>query len=117
MATPLDPWTPGWGGPVLGRRQARRLSRRFADVGVGIPPARLREMSAGAPAADDELTDVGFALAATGIRRQQRHARFEHGRRCAIRWLIVVGMVLLVLNVLLSVAYVMLSLAQQAASY
>lgn len=117
MATPVNPWTHGWGGPMLGRRQARRMSRRFAGVGVGIAPARLREMAAGAPAADDELTDVSFAFVATEIQREQRHAKFAHGRRCAVRWLIVAGMVLLLLNVLICMAYGMLSLAQHTSPY
>ena len=103
MATPLQP---------LGRRQARRMSRRFAAVGVGIPPARLRAMAAGAPFLGRELTDVNFALAATEMQREQRHATFERRRRCVIRWLIVAGMALVLLNVLVCMAYAVLSLAQ-----
>lgn len=102
---------------MRGRWQARRMSRRFAAVGVGIEPARLREMAAGAPAADDELTDVSFAIAATEIEREQRHAKYVHGRRCLVRWLIVAGMVFLLLNVLICMAYGMLSLAQHTAPY
>ena len=117
MATPLNPWTDGWGGPIPGRRQARRMSRRFAGVGVPIAPARLREMAAGAPVADDELTDVSFALAATEIEREQRHAKFVRGRRCAVRWLIVAGMVMVLLNLLICMAYGMLTLAQHTSSY
>ena len=116
MATPVNPWTQGW-GPMLGRRRARRMSRRFAAVGVGIPPARLREMAAGAPAADDELADVGFAFVATEMEREQRHAKFVHRRRCAVRWLVVAGVVLLMLNVLICMAYGMLSLAQHTSPY
>jgi hypothetical protein len=102
---------------MLGRRQARRMSRRFAAVGVPIPPARLRAMAAGAPAADDELTDVTFAFAATEIEREQRHAKFVHGRRCAIQSLIVTGTVLLMLAMLICMAYGMLVLTQPAPPY
>ena len=102
---------------MLGRRQARRMSRRFATVGVGIPPARLREMAAGAPAADDELTDVNFAFVATEIERAQRHAKFVHCQRCAVWLLVVTGTVLLMLTVLICMAYGMISLAEHTSPY
>jgi hypothetical protein len=103
-------------GQVLSRWQARRMSRSFAGAGVAIPPARLRQIAAGAAVANDELTDVNFALAATQIVREQRHARFERRRRHGTRCLLFVGLVLVVLNFLICMAYVMLSVIQHASS-
>ena len=97
---------------VLSRRQARRMSRRFATVGVGIPPARLRNIAAGAPFGDDELADVNFALAATEIQREQRVAKRRRGFRRVLWVLIFAGLVLASLNLLICMAYLMFSLAQ-----
>ena len=87
------------------------MSRRFADVGVGIPAARLQQLAAGAPFASDELVDVNFALCATEIKRQERRAKWKRSQRRATQWLIVAGLVLAALNLLLCMAYVFISLA------
>jgi hypothetical protein len=72
--TPSNPWGDERGqlslrlqvrNQILGRRQARRLSRRFARVGVSTPPRRLQQMLAGAPVTYEEVADVNFALIAT----------------------------------------------------
>ncbi|KAA8967073.1 MAG: hypothetical protein F6Q13_06740 [Mycobacterium sp.] len=81
------------------------MSRRFADVGVGISAARLREIAAGAPPASEELIDVNFALAVTEMKRRERVARFKRSRRRAAHWLILAGMVLAALNLLLCMTY------------
>jgi hypothetical protein len=115
MTTPSNPFVGVWGFPgdhALGSRKARRISRRFADVGVGIAPARLREIAAGSPCEAKEVTDLKFALTATEIQRENRQAKFHHMRRCGIQWLIVAGMVLLLLNVLICMAYAVLSMTQ-----
>jgi hypothetical protein len=113
-------WADEWGGrshrsrlgeQSLSRRRARQLSRRFAGVGVGIPPARLQQIAAGAPFGSDELVDVRFALCATELRREERRAKFEHGRRRLVHCLIVGGLILAALNLLLCMAYVFVSLA------
>ena len=126
MTTPPNLHGDEWGrrshrmhvrGQVLSRGQARRMSRRFAGVGVGIPAVRLREIAAGAPVADDESADVNFALAATELKREARLAKLERGRRRCMRWLIVSGMVLVVLNLLVCVAYIFFSLAQHASPF
>lgn len=116
----------GWGGSAAGRshlpggdralsrRQARRWSQRFAGVGVTVAPGRLREIAAGAPAADDELADLRFALAANEIMREDRVAKLKRIQRRGVRWLLVAGLVLLALNFLWSVAYVLLSLTEHA---
>jgi hypothetical protein len=110
VTTLSNPWGDGW-GPRLGRRRARRMSRRFAHVGVGINAARLRDMAAGGPVSDDELTDVNFALAATEIEREARRAKLAACRRCGTRWLLFAAVVIMMLNVLVCAAYLMVSLA------
>jgi hypothetical protein len=126
MTTPSNLWwADEWGkvprrlqtrGQVLSRRQARRMSRSFAGVGVGIPARRLREIAAGLPIASDELTDVNFAFVAAQIKRDGRVAKFKRSRRRGIRWLMVGGMALVAMNLLLCMAYV-LSLAMHASAF
>ena len=93
------------------------MSRHFADVGVGIPAARLREIASGAPVDTDEWIDVEFGLVACEIRREQRLAKIARSRRRCTRWLIVAGMVLVALNALLCMAYVMLTYMEHAAPF
>jgi hypothetical protein len=95
---------------ALTRGQARRMSRRFGHVGVTIPAARLRQISAGARAGEEELTDVSFAVAATEIEREEREAKLRRNKRQLVRWLIVAGLVLLLLNSLMCMAYLFLSM-------
>jgi hypothetical protein len=100
---------------ILGRRQARRLSRRFARVGVTTPPQRLQQMLAGAPLADNEVMDVNFALIATQLRHEQLVAKFARLKRRGTRSLLFVGLVLVTLNFLLCMAYAVFSLTLEAA--
>jgi hypothetical protein len=86
------------------------MSRRFAEVGVGIPAVRLQAIAAGAPAASSELVGVQFALAASQIQREERLARFHRARRRGIQCLLVAGLILAALNLLLCMAYVFISL-------
>jgi hypothetical protein len=102
---------------ALTRRRARRLSRRFDGVGVAIPAMRLRQIAAGASVGEDELTNVSFAITATEILREQRHAKLKHTQHQAMRWLIFAGLSLLALNSLLTMAYLVLGLAWQASPY
>jgi hypothetical protein len=102
---------------ALTRGQARRLSRRFGDVGVAIPATRLRQIAAGACPRDDELTDVSFAIAATELQHEQRLAKLKRRQRRIVRWLIVAGLVLLLLNSLLCMAYLFFSLTLHAYPY
>ena len=102
---------------MLSGRQARRMSRRFAGVGVWIAAARLQQIAAGARVADDELVDVNFALAATHMEHEERIAKFERGQRRGIQCLIVAGLVLAILNFLLCMAYILFSLAQHASPF
>ncbi|MDQ2626093.1 hypothetical protein [Mycolicibacter senuensis] len=111
--TPWDqsPQRSAPGARPVGRWGARRMSRRFAGVGVQIPAARLREMMAGAPPAAAESVDYTFALAATALQREQRLARAQRNRRRLVRALIVAGLVLAALNLLICMGYLFISLA------
>lgn len=120
MTTPSNLWDDRRGRQRQGRNggeqrlsriRARRMSRRFADVGVGIPAARLREISAGAPFVSDEFVDLNFALTAIDIKRQQRRTKLKRTKSRAIRCLIVAGLILAALNLLLCMAFVFVSLA------
>jgi hypothetical protein len=101
-------------GQALGRREARRVCRRCARVGVETRPERLQAMVAGVPVADDEFTDVNFALIATQINREKRATKFKGLRRRGTHSLIFAGLVLVVLNFLFCIAYVLLNLTEQA---
>ncbi len=103
-------------GQLLGRREARRLSRRFSLVGVETPPQRLQEMLSGAPATDDEWTDVNFALIATRLDHEKRVVKFQRLRRRATCSLICAGLILVALNFLICLAYIFFSLTQNAAA-
>jgi hypothetical protein len=106
-----------WPHPVhmrdhcLSRRQARLMSRRFADVGVGIDAARLREIATGAPASEAELIDVEFAVYASEFKHDQLLAKYEHAKRECVKGLFVVAMTLVMLGFLLSAAVCVLSVA------
>ncbi|QEN17591.1 hypothetical protein ACRDU6_00220 (plasmid) [Mycolicibacterium sp. ELW1] len=76
------------------------MSRDFDRVGVGLSAHRLREISAGAPAGDDEVANIDFALLATGIaheERQERLAQLQASNSRLIRLNIALAWVLLVL--------------------
>ena len=74
-------------------------------------------MLAGVPVADDEVTDVNFALIAIRLNREARAAKFKRLKRRGSRSLLFAGLVLVVLNFLFCLAYVLLNLAQQATPY
>ena len=121
--TPSNPWGNERGqlsqrfqlrNQVLSRRQARRLSRRFARVGVKTPPQRLRQMLAGVPVPAGEMVDVNFALIVTQLKREQLVAKIERLKRSGARTLIFVGLVLVTLNFLFCMAYALFSLTLEA---
>ena len=72
-------------------------------------------MLAGAPVAAHELMDVNFALIALQLDREARAARYKRMRRNGTRSLMFAGLVLVVLNFLMCMAYVLLNLAEQSA--
>lgn len=122
--TPSTPWgherthlAPRWQlrNQVVGRRQARRLSRRFARVGVTSSPDRVRLMLAGSPGACAEVADFHFALIATQFKREQFSARVRRMKRRGARSLLFVGLVLVTLNFLFCMAWALFSLTLDAA--
>ncbi|KZS85301.1 hypothetical protein B4U45_14765 [Mycobacterium persicum] len=126
MTTPSNPWGDErrrlshqlpMRDHFFGRHQARRLSRRFARVGVEIPPGRLREMLAGMPVSDDEMTSVSFALIAIRLNHENRVAKMRRLQRCCRRALISVGLAIVALNFLLCIGYLFLTLTQHASSW
>lgn len=100
-------------GHHLGRRQARRLCRNFALVGVDIPPRRLQQLVTGSPAAEREMTDVNFALIATAFNREKHSAKVNRLQRRCRHALLCAGLVLVSLNFLVCCAYVLFTLAHQ----
>jgi hypothetical protein len=121
--TPSNPWGHDRGqlsqrfqvrNQLIGRRQARRLSRRFARVGVDTSPERLREMLGGRPLAAQEVADLNFAFIATRLRHEQLSAKFKRLKRRGARSLIFVGLVLVTLNFLFCMAYALFSLTLEA---
>jgi len=121
--TPSTPWGNERGhlpqrlqlhNQIAGRRQARRLSRRFARVGVSTPPDLLRVMLAGSPVAYAEMADFNFALIATQLKREQFSARIQRMKRRGTRSLLFVGLVLVTLNFLFCMAYALFSLTLEA---
>jgi hypothetical protein len=78
---------------------------------------RLQQLAAGASARDDEWTNVSFALTATELQREELLAKLKRGRRRVVRWLIFAGLVLLMLNSLLTMAYLIFSLALHTSPY
>ncbi|OBF06569.1 hypothetical protein A5680_20715 [Mycobacterium sp. E2989] len=72
-------------------------------------------MLAGAPLAAHEVVDVHFALIALQFDRETRAARYKRLKRQGARSMLFAGLVLVVLNFLMCMAYVMLNLAEQAA--
>lgn len=84
---------------------------------MGIAAARLREIAAGAPAGDAELTDVEFALLAGELRHEQRLAAIARGKRRCMRWLVTAIMGLVMLGSLLCVTWLMLSLMVHTAPF
>jgi hypothetical protein len=121
--TPSNPWGNERGqlsqrfqlrNQVLSRRQAQRLSRRFARVGVETPPHRLQQMLAGLPVAVGEMADVNFALIAIQLKHEQLIAKYKRLKRRGARSLIFVGLVLVTLNFLFCMAYALFSLTLEA---
>lgn len=99
---------------TLRQRRARRLCHRFERVGVRTAPERLRELLAGAPLAAHEMMNVNFALIAIRLHRESRAARFKRLKQRSARSLIFAGIVMVVLNLLICMAYVLLNLAEQS---
>ena len=106
----------GW--PESGSRgESRRLARQFSAVGVDIPPDRLRQIAAGAPASETEWVDVSFALVATNLMTERRRTKRVRAQRRLVRWALVAGAVVVALNMLLCLGLVFFLLIQHASPY
>jgi hypothetical protein len=112
-----------WSNPVwlehrsVSRRESRRMSRRFAEVGVGIAPERIRAISMGRPATEDELVDVGFAVTVTELLNEKRRSKHGRAQRRCTNWLMVVAGVVVALNILLCMGLVLFILTQHTSPY
>ncbi|MDR3659587.1 MAG: hypothetical protein P4L86_04095 [Mycobacterium sp.] len=96
----------------LSRAHARRMSRRFAAVGVLIDPGRLQQIAAGADTIGNEYIDVTFAMVAMTYAVDNRSAKRARARRQTTRGLLVAGMVVLSLCMLIAMAVAILSMVQ-----
>lgn len=84
-------------------------------MGVRTAPERLRQLLEGAPLAAHELMNVNFALIAIRLDRELRAARYKRLKQRGTRSLMLAGLIMVVLNFLICMAYVMLNLAEQSA--
>lgn len=105
------PSHPALAGQPVSRRRLRRLSRRFARVGVEVSASRLADIAAGRSVSEAELVDVEFASAVTQIQGEQRRAKRVRAQRRCVHWAIVAGSVVIALNVLLCLGLVVFMLA------
>ena len=74
----------------------------------------LREMLAGAPLAAHEVIDVNFALIATAARPRNPRRAVQAAEATRHPLSDVRGLIMVVLNFLMCMAYVLLNLAEQA---
>ncbi|OBB78179.1 hypothetical protein A5760_22100 [Mycobacterium colombiense] len=84
-------------------------------MGVRTAPERLRQMLEGAPLAAHELMNVNFALIAIRLDRELRAARYKRLRQRGTRSLMLAGLIMVVLNFLVCMAYLLLNLTEQSA--
>ncbi|BCZ21616.1 hypothetical protein MYSE111917_06590 [Mycobacterium senriense] len=72
-------------------------------------------MLEGAPLAAHELMNVNFALIAIRLDRELRAARYKRLKQRGTRSLLFAGLVMVVLNFLVCMAYLLLNLTEQSA--
>ena len=104
-------------GRKFSRRRLRRLSRRFAGVGVDVSAARLAEIAAGHPASEDEMIDVAFAETATRIRVEQRRAKQGRAKRRCVHSAVVVGGTVVALTVLIGLGLAFILMAEHMSPF
>ena len=93
------------------------MSRQFSEVGVGMPPQRIREIAMGRPATEDELVDVGFALTVTQLLNEKRRTKRGRVQRRCTRGLIMVAATIIALNALLCLGLMLFILTQHTTPY
>ncbi|OBI37824.1 hypothetical protein [Mycobacterium colombiense] len=84
-------------------------------MGVRTAPERLRQMLEGVPLAAHELMNVNFALIAIRLDRELRAARYKRLKQRGTRSLMFAGLIMVVLNFLVCMAYLLLNLTEQSA--
>lgn len=72
-------------------------------------------MLEGAPLAAHELMNVNFALIAIRLDRELRAARYKRLKQRGTRSLMFAGLIMVVLNFLVCMAYLLLNLTEQSA--
>ena len=72
-------------------------------------------MLEGVPLAAHELVNVNFALIAIRLDRELRAARYKRLKQRGTRSLLFAGLVMVVLNFLVCMAYLLLNLTEQSA--
>ncbi|GAB1815465.1 hypothetical protein MUNTM_45030 [Mycobacterium sp. MUNTM1] len=72
-------------------------------------------MLEGAPLAAHELMNVNFALIAIRLDRELRAARYKRLKQRGARSLMFAGLIMVVLNFLVCMAYLLLNLTEQSA--
>lgn len=72
-------------------------------------------MLEGAPLAAHEMINLNFALIAIRLDRESRAARYKRLRQRGARSLMFAGLVMVVLNFLVCMAYLLLNLAEPTA--
>lgn len=115
MTAPLGPAWPA--GHPVGRRQLRRLSRRWSRVGVSVRPARLEQIAAGADPTPAELVDIAFADLAIATQHEQRHAKHVRRQRRCLQGVMVVVATVVALNALLCVGLAFFLIATHGAPF
>jgi hypothetical protein len=109
MSAPLRP---AWlAGQPVSRRQLRRLRRQLEDVGVDVPPVRLRRIAAGEPPTAAELVDITFAELATSLRRERRQSKRVRAQRHCLHGAVVIAATVVALNLLLCLGLLFFVLA------
>ena len=93
------------------------MSRRFEAVGVGIAPERIRAISKGRPASEDELVDVSFALTVTQLLNEKRRSKRARAQRHCTHGLMILAGVVVALNILLGLGLALFILTQHTSPY
>lgn len=104
-------------GRAPSRRRLRRMSRRYAGVGVSVSAERLAEIAAGCPPTEDEMVDVAFAETATRIRVERRQAKRGRAKKRCVHSAIVVGGTVVALVILLGLAMGFFLMAQHMSPF
>ena len=82
-----------------------------------MAPDRIREIAMGHPATEDELVDVGFAMAVTELLNEKRRSKRGRAQRRWTNGLMVIAGVVVALNILVCMGLVLFVLTQHTSPY